>query len=41
MEERAHTLHELVKMEKVRNYLIDEGVIDIDSFLEYREMNNT
>ena len=32
MQEREHTLQELVKMEKVRNYLIREGIIDVDSF---------
>ena len=32
MQEREHTLQELVKMEKVRNYLINEGAIDVDGF---------
>lgn len=37
MSERAHTLQELVKMEQVRNFLLDEGIIDKDSFLDYQE----
>lgn len=32
MQEREHTLQELVKMENVRNYLISEGAIDVDGF---------
>ena len=32
MQEREHTLQELVKMESVRNYLISEGAIDVDGF---------
>lgn len=35
MAERKHTLEELAKMEKVRNYLIDNGVFDKDSLNEY------
>ena len=34
MEERKHTLAELTKMEKVRNYLLDNGVCDFDGFVE-------
>ena len=30
MEEREHTLSELRKMEKVRNFLIEQGAVDID-----------
>ena len=30
MEEREHTLAELRKMEKVRNFLIEQGAVDID-----------
>ncbi len=37
MEERPHTALELTKLEKCRNYLIENGVFDIDS---YREMLN-
>ena len=30
MAEREHTLNELKKMEMVRNYLLDNGIIDVD-----------
>lgn len=36
MAEREHTLKELVKMERVRNYLLSEGIIDKDSFNDYQ-----
>ena len=36
MQEREHTLQELSKMEKVRNFLISEGVFDEDSFNEFQ-----
>ena len=35
MEERRHTLAELAKMECVRNYLMDNGVYDLDGFNDY------
>ncbi|MBR4923939.1 MAG: hypothetical protein IKY99_10055 [Bacteroidaceae bacterium] len=35
MEEREHTRLELVKMEKVRSFLLNENIIDDDSFVEY------
>ncbi len=35
MEERSHTLAELAKMEQVRNYLLDNGVFDLDGFNDY------
>lgn len=35
MQERSHTLKELETMEKVRNYLIDNGVTDLDGFVDY------
>ena len=35
MEERVHTKLELVKMEKVRSFLLNENIIDNDSFVEY------
>ena len=35
MEERAHTLQELTRMETVRNFLIDKGVTDLDGFYDY------
>ncbi len=37
MQEREHTLIELEKMEKVRNFLIREGVFDEDSFSDYQK----
>lgn len=37
MAEREHTLQELVKMEKVRNFLLNEGIIDRESFCDYQE----
>ena len=35
MQEREHTLRELNKMEIVRNYLINEGAIDADGFVDF------
>lgn len=35
MQEREHTLLELVKMEKVRRYMLDNGIADMDSFKDY------
>ena len=35
MKERSHTLAELAKMEQVRNYLLDQGVYDLDGFNDY------
>ncbi len=35
MMERQHTLEELAKMEKVRNFLLAEGVIDNEGFEDY------
>ena len=37
MQEREHTLQELEKMEKVRNFLIQEHVFDEDSFTDYQK----
>ena len=37
MAEREHTLQELFKMERVRNFLLEEGIIDKDSFIDYQE----
>ena len=36
MPERTHTFQELAKMEKVRNFLLDENIIDRDSFEDYQ-----
>jgi hypothetical protein len=35
MQEREHTLRELIRMETVRNLLIDQGIVDTDGFEEY------
>ncbi|MCM1169007.1 MAG: hypothetical protein NC324_03625 [Bacteroides sp.] len=35
MQEREHTAVELIKIEKVRNFLLDEKIIDNDSFIEH------
>lgn len=35
MQERAHTLAELGKMEKVRRFLLDEQIVDDESFIDY------
>ena len=37
MQEREHTLQELEKMEKVRNFLVREHVFDEDSFTDYQQ----
>ena len=34
MQEREHTLKELTRMELVRNYLLENGVVDVDGFNE-------
>lgn len=35
MQERAHTQAELDKIEKVRRFLLDEGIVDDDGFIDY------
>ena len=35
MQEREHTRQELVKIDKVRRYLMEEGIIDDEGFIEY------
>ena len=37
MQERKHTLQELEKLEKVRDFLLREGVFDEDSFTDYKK----
>lgn len=37
MSERAHTLRELVKMEQVRNFLLEEGIVDKKGFQNYQD----
>ncbi len=36
MQEREHTLVELARMEKVRNYLLENDIVDLDSFMDYQ-----
>ncbi len=40
MQEREHTLEELNKLNKVRDYLISLGVFDYNSFEDYNEESN-
>lgn len=35
MEEREHTRRELVRMEQVRDYLLEQGAVDLDGFKDY------
>ena len=35
MQEREHTAAELVRIEKVRNFLLDEKIVDDEGFIEY------
>lgn len=35
MQEREHTLKELSRMEAVRNFLLNEGIVDDDGFRDY------
>ena len=35
MQEREHTAAELAKIEKVRNFLLEERIVDDESFIEY------
>lgn len=37
MQEREHTLQELLKMEKVRSFLLEQGVMDSEGFTDYIE----
>lgn len=37
MEEREHTLNELKRMEQVRNYLIEQGAVDLDGVKDIKE----
>lgn len=38
MDERPHTQNELTKLNKVRQFLIDEEIIDNDSIIDYLEL---
>lgn len=35
MQEREHTRRELIKLEKVRNFLLEQNVIDDTGFIDY------
>ena len=35
MQEREHTLAELARMEQVRRYMLDNNIVDMDSFQDY------
>ena len=35
MQEREHTLQELLRQEQVRNFLLNNQIIDTDSFIDY------
>lgn len=35
MQEREHTLQELLRQEQVRNFLLSNNIIDADSFVDY------
>lgn len=35
MQEREHTLVELAKMERVRRYMLENNIVDMDSFQDY------
>ncbi len=37
MQEREHTLVELARMEKVRNFLLENDIVDMDSFNDYQQ----
>lgn len=37
MQEREHTLVELARMEKVRRFMLDNNIMDKDSFDDYRK----
>lgn len=39
MQDRTHTLNELAKMELVRNYLISQGVTDLEGFNDFIKGN--
>ena len=35
MQEREHTKNELVKMDEVRRFLLEENIIDDEGFIDY------
>lgn len=36
-QDRQHTLNELIKLEQVRNFLLENQIIDLDSFKDFLE----
>ena len=40
MQEREHTLEELHKLNKVRDYLLSQGIFDYNGFEDYNEESN-
>ena len=40
MQEREHTLMELAKLNKVRDYLISIGIFDYNGFEDYHESDD-
>ena len=40
MQEREHTLQELVKMEKVRSFLLSENIFDAEGLADYLDTQN-
>jgi hypothetical protein len=40
MQEREHTLEELHKLNKVRDYLLSQGIFDYNGFEDYDEESN-
>ena len=39
MQEREHTLRELYRLNNVRDFLIDKGIIDSEGFVQYINEN--
>ena len=35
MKDREHTQNELIKLDKVRRLLIEEGIVDDEGFIDY------
>lgn len=40
MNERHHTIEELQRLEKVRSFLIENGVVDLDGMIEFNNETN-
>ena len=35
MKDREHTQNELIKLDKVRRFLLEEGIVDDEGFIDY------